>query len=104
MKKILPLIFPVFFIFNISNSQILNQPANWPNEDWSLSGSYDPVYLYEDPTVNAGSNSFITYPRFLQVPEYLELSFNNPGTCNKNLTRRSVFSLFRFIVLYTNIC
>jgi hypothetical protein len=58
MKKILPLIFPVFFIFNISNSQILNQPANWPNEDWSLSGSYDPVYLYEDPTVNAGSNSF----------------------------------------------
>ena len=34
-------------------AQILNQPANWPNAAWVLSGNYDPAGLLGDPTVDA---------------------------------------------------
>ena len=42
----------------LANSQALNQNANWPNEDWSLSGNYASPFLYENPTVSEGSESF----------------------------------------------
>ncbi|MDN3491482.1 FG-GAP-like repeat-containing protein [Winogradskyella bathintestinalis] len=42
----------------ITQAQVLNQSANWPNENWSLSGSYDAAFVYEDPTVLNGSSSF----------------------------------------------
>ncbi|NRD22261.1 VCBS repeat-containing protein [Winogradskyella litoriviva] len=58
MKK--PLLFTILlnFIFAYSFAQQLNQPANWPNNQWTLSGSYDVTYLYEDPTTTSSSFSF----------------------------------------------
>jgi hypothetical protein len=32
-------------------SQTLNEPANWPNAAWTLSGTYTPAGLLSDPTV-----------------------------------------------------
>ncbi len=50
MKKTL-LITSLFTLFCITaKAQVLNQPANWPNENWSVTGTYDPAYLYADPT------------------------------------------------------
>ena len=58
MKKLLLLIVLLsLFCFN-SNAQQLNQSANWPNNQWSLSGTYDAAFLYEDPTTSSGSFSF----------------------------------------------
>ncbi|REG89503.1 FG-GAP-like repeat-containing protein [Winogradskyella sediminis] len=50
MKKLLlfTLLLPWFCAH--SNAQQLNQDANWPNTQWTLSGSYDGAYLIEDPT------------------------------------------------------
>ena len=58
MKKLLliTLIFTLF-CFN-AMAQVINQPANWPNENWSLSGSYDSDYVDADPTTISGSSSF----------------------------------------------
>jgi hypothetical protein len=39
-------------------AQVLNQSADWPNEEWSLSGSYVSDYLYENPTIAGGSEFF----------------------------------------------
>ena len=50
MKKTL-LITSLFTLFCfIAKAQVLNQPANWPNENWSVTGTYNPAYLYADPT------------------------------------------------------
>ncbi|WP_298900340.1 fibronectin type III domain-containing protein [uncultured Psychroserpens sp.] len=42
----------VAFTFS-SYAQTLNQNANWPNADWSLSGAYSAGGLLSDPTVDA---------------------------------------------------
>lgn len=39
MKKI-TLFFALAFTFFIGNSQVLNQPANWPNANWVITGTY----------------------------------------------------------------
>ncbi len=58
MKKLL-LITLIFTLFCFTaKAQIINQPANWPNENWSLSGIYDIDYLDANPTLNTGSSSF----------------------------------------------
>jgi hypothetical protein len=58
MKKSL-LFVTLSILFGISiKAQELNQSANWPNENWTLSGSYDPAYLDENPTTIGGSSSF----------------------------------------------
>lgn len=59
MKKFLlfTLLITLFCIH--SNAQQLNQSANWPNNQWTLSGNYNSAYLYENPTSSAsGSFSF----------------------------------------------
>ena len=59
MKKLLliTLILNLFFAFSFA--QQINQSANWPNNEWTLSGVYDATYLYEDPTTSSsGSFSF----------------------------------------------
>ena len=33
-------------------AQILNQPANWPNPAWTLTGTFDPAFA-NDPTTTA---------------------------------------------------
>ncbi|WP_281764409.1 fibronectin type III domain-containing protein [Neptunitalea lumnitzerae] len=33
-------------------AQVLNEPGNWPNTNWTVTGSYDANYLYEDPTTS----------------------------------------------------
>ncbi|MFC0603490.1 FG-GAP-like repeat-containing protein [Winogradskyella pulchriflava] len=58
MKKTLLITLLFTFFCFIVKAQVLNQPANWPNEDWELDGSFDATYLYEDPTVAGGSSSF----------------------------------------------
>ena len=39
----------------MSYSQVLNQPANWPNANWSVTGSYntDPTAFEADPTTTS---------------------------------------------------
>ncbi|WP_179009371.1 FG-GAP-like repeat-containing protein [Winogradskyella forsetii] len=58
MKKtlLITLLFTLFCFY--AHAQVLNQSANWPNENWSLSGTYNATYLYENPTVIGGSSSF----------------------------------------------
>lgn len=58
MKKLL--ILPLFLCIALISvqAQELNQSADWPNEDWSLSGSYDSDHLEENPTIASGSTSF----------------------------------------------
>ena len=57
MKKI-TLIFAALLMFTISEAQILNQNASWPNGNWSITGTYDANYLYEDPTTSSSNFSF----------------------------------------------
>ena len=49
MKKIILSIL-VLFSFQIGNAQVLNQPANWPNANWTTSGTYAEAGLLADPT------------------------------------------------------
>ncbi|MDB2631208.1 GEVED domain-containing protein [Ulvibacter sp.] len=35
------------------NSQVLNQSANWPNTNWTLTGTYDSGALLADPTLDS---------------------------------------------------
>ncbi|MFK7832251.1 MAG: FG-GAP-like repeat-containing protein [Winogradskyella sp.] len=59
MKKLLLLTVLFNFICAYSIAQELNQSANWPNTQWSLTGTYDVDHLDEDPTTSAnGSFSF----------------------------------------------
>ena len=52
MKK-LGLLFLNLLVSSTVFAQILNQPANWPNPAWTLSGNYDPVGLLGDPSIDA---------------------------------------------------
>ena len=54
MKKITLLIVFLLLTF-VSFSQVLNQPANWPNANWTTSGTYNAAGLLGDPSVD---NSF----------------------------------------------
>lgn len=59
MKKLLLLTMLVNFVCALSFAQQLNQQANWPNSQWTISGSYNTTYFYEDPTTSSsGSFSF----------------------------------------------
>ena len=49
MKKIILSIL-VLFSFQLGNSQVLNQPANWPNTNWTTSGTYSENGLLANPT------------------------------------------------------
>ena len=49
MKKIILSIL-VLFSFQLGNSQVINEPANWPNANWTTSGTYNEVGLLADPT------------------------------------------------------
>ncbi|WP_369995747.1 fibronectin type III domain-containing protein [Winogradskyella sp.] len=57
MKKITINVFVIMFLLGtfVSFAQTLNQPANWPNAMWTLSGAYTPAGLLGDPT-NADAN------------------------------------------------
>ncbi|SFU78609.1 Por secretion system C-terminal sorting domain-containing protein [Pustulibacterium marinum] len=57
MKKTTLLIF-LMFVSALSFAQVLDEPANWPNTNWTLSGTYDSDYLYEDPTDTSSQFSF----------------------------------------------
>ena len=50
MKKIILSIL-VLFSFQLGNSQVLNEPSNWPNTDWVTSGTYTEAGLLADPTL-----------------------------------------------------
>lgn len=51
MKKITLLLIIMFTVIGIQ-AQVLNQPANWPNTNWTITGSYltDPTIFEADPT------------------------------------------------------
>ncbi|MDB9712378.1 gliding motility-associated C-terminal domain-containing protein [Flavobacteriaceae bacterium] len=49
MKKIILSIL-VLLSFQLGSSQVLNQPANWPNTNWTTSGTYGEAGLLADPT------------------------------------------------------
>ncbi|WP_347174710.1 T9SS type A sorting domain-containing protein [Polaribacter uvawellassae] len=50
-KKLLSLIF--FFVVGMSYSQTLNQPANWPNANWTVTGTFTAAGLLSNPTTGA---------------------------------------------------
>ena len=51
MKKIALLV--LFLVSSlVSFSQVLNQPANWPNANWTTSGTYNAAGLLNDPVLN----------------------------------------------------
>lgn len=54
MKKI-TLLCMLTFLCTLSYSQVLNQPASWPNTNWSVTGTYatDPTAFESDPTTSA---------------------------------------------------
>ncbi|WP_407556424.1 FG-GAP-like repeat-containing protein [Winogradskyella sp. 4-2091] len=58
MKK--PLLFAILLVLfsTIGFAQQIQQSADWPNSQWTLSGTYDANYLYEDPTGTSESFSF----------------------------------------------
>ena len=58
MKKIT--LIALLVISYCSTAQVLNEPANWPNTNWTLSGSYDadPLIFTDNPTDNASSFSY----------------------------------------------
>ncbi len=59
MKTQLRFTFLLLLVYGFSQAQQLNEPANWPNAQWTLTGSYDPMYLDENPTgSSSGSFSF----------------------------------------------
>ena len=49
MKKTLLSVL-IFFSFYLGNSQVINEPANWPNTSWTTSGTYNADGLLADPT------------------------------------------------------
>ncbi|MCX7551193.1 FG-GAP-like repeat-containing protein [Xanthomarina sp. F2636L] len=59
MKKII-LLFALLFSSFYSIAQVLNQPANWPNSSWTLSGSFetDPLVFTGNPTTDSSTFSF----------------------------------------------
>ena len=52
MKKITLLCLATLF-YTFSYAQVLNQPANWPNVNWSVVGVYNAAALEADPTLTA---------------------------------------------------
>ncbi|MFN0728990.1 T9SS type A sorting domain-containing protein [Polaribacter gochangensis] len=50
-KELLLLIF--FFVAGMSYSQTLNQAANWPNANWTVTGTYTAAGLLSNPTTGA---------------------------------------------------
>lgn len=57
MRRFL-LLFTLICVWSQLHGQTLNQNANWPNTNWSLTGVFDANYLYENPTVSGGSSNF----------------------------------------------
>ena len=51
MKK-LGLLLGTLLVSSALFAQILNQPANWPNPAWTLTGTFDPAFA-NDPTTTA---------------------------------------------------
>ena len=53
MKKITLLTFLVMSYCSVA--QVLNQSANWPNNNWTITGSYDanPVIFTDNPTISS---------------------------------------------------
>jgi hypothetical protein len=58
MKKQLLLLILFSLTFTSIYGQELNEVANWPNNQWSLSGDFDAEFLIENPTIASGSSSF----------------------------------------------
>ncbi len=57
MKKTTLLLIAIF-TFSLGYSQVLNESANWPNSNWSLTGTYDATYLYENPITTSTNFSY----------------------------------------------
>ncbi|MFD2550446.1 fibronectin type III domain-containing protein, partial [Bizionia sediminis] len=60
MKKITVNFFVLMFFAGISFgiSQTLNQAANWPNSEWTLTGSFNSLGLISNPTVSGNSFTY----------------------------------------------
>ncbi|WCO01770.1 FG-GAP-like repeat-containing protein [Psychroserpens ponticola] len=58
MKKIT--LIACLIISYCSVAQVLNEPANWPNNNWTITGSYDANtdYFTDNPTDNSSNFSF----------------------------------------------
>ena len=52
MKKI-PLLILLLAFTQFSVAQIINEPANWPNSDWTTSGNYNAAGLLADPAIDS---------------------------------------------------
>ncbi|GLB48779.1 fibronectin type III domain-containing protein [Neptunitalea lumnitzerae] len=52
MKRI-TLTLALMLISYLGFSQALSETGNWPNANWTISGSYDATFLYSDPTTTS---------------------------------------------------
>lgn len=83
MKKIFTI--SLFIVFVVSTTaQILTRNENWPNVNWTVSGTYTPAALVFNPTINtqlkydaslvvplgAASTAFVTSPAFDLKPAF----------------------------------
>ncbi|NNL15221.1 MAG: hypothetical protein HKO81_01100, partial [Flavobacteriaceae bacterium] len=48
-----PVLFLLMFVAFSALAQVLNEPSNWPNTDWTVSGTYAASALINDPTTSA---------------------------------------------------
>ena len=48
----------IIFAFTETNAQVLSQNANWPNGDWTLSGTFTSSGLLSDPTTTGSTFTF----------------------------------------------
>lgn len=55
MKKITFTLITLLLSITFCNGQVLNEAANWPNANWTISGSYDPspTVFTDNPTVSS---------------------------------------------------
>lgn len=57
MKKITLLLIAIFTL-SLGNAQVLNENANWPNSNWSLTGTYTATGLLSNPTTTGSTFTF----------------------------------------------
>ena len=62
MKIKLLYFFIMAFVCFYAEAQVLNQQANWPDTNWSLTGTFDPAFIDENPTTNPAMPTIATIP------------------------------------------
>ncbi len=106
MKKQLRFTILLILVGTSIIAQELNQTANWPNDQWSLSGSYDSDHLYNDPTIASGSSSFSFDDNLAGGSSINNIAVESPIidlTAANNANENDIIVSFDYVLnIYTN--